>query len=128
MQNNFSVKLHTEQFVPVNSFIETINLDGSEVLRVTKDPKIVEVDEPTFARLENLAFKNGIIELKVLSRLLPDAPDYARGFIGIAFRIDENNSKFEGIYIRPTNGRNENQSRRNSSTQYFSYPDYKFNR
>jgi len=64
----------------------------------------------------------------VLSRLLEDAPDFARGFIGIAFRIDESNSKFECIYIRPTNGRAEDQLRRNRSTQYFSYPDFKFDR
>lgn len=51
-----------------------------------------------------------------------------RGFIGLAFRIDENNSKFECIYIRPANGRSEDQLRRNRSTQYFSYPDFKFDR
>jgi hypothetical protein len=59
---------------------------------------------------------------------LEDAPDFARGFIGIAFRIDESNSNFECIYIRPTNGRAEDQLRRNRSTQYFSYPDFKFDR
>lgn len=30
--------------------------------------------------------------------------------------------------IRPTNGRAEQQLRRNRSTQYFSYPDFKFDR
>jgi len=59
---------------------------------------------------------------------LPDAPEFARGFLGIAFCIDENNEHFESLYIRPTNGRDENQLRRNRSTQYFSYPDYKFDR
>jgi len=63
-----------------------------------------------------------------LSKLLENAPDFARGFIGVAFRIDESNSKFEGIYIRPTNGRADDQLRRNRSTQYFSYPDFKFDR
>ena len=64
----------------------------------------------------------------MLSRLLENAPDFARGFIGVAFRIDEGNSKFEGMYIRPTNGRADDQLRRNRSTQYFSYPDFKFDR
>lgn len=128
MQNNNCIKLNAEKFRAVNTFIEIVDFDGSEVMKVMKDPKIVEVDEATYARLDNFEFKNGTIELNVLSRLLPDAPEYARGFIGVTFHIDENNSKFEGIYIRPTNGRNENQSRRNSSTQYFSYPDYKYNR
>lgn len=59
---------------------------------------------------------------------MPDALEFARGFLGIAFRIDENSEHFEALYIRPMNGRNENQLRRNRSTQYYSYPDYKFDR
>jgi hypothetical protein len=128
MQINNLTTLNVNNSNSVNCFISTVDIDGSKVLRVIKDPKIEAFDEPTYARLNNFEFKNGIIELKVLSRLLPDAPDFARGFIGVTFHIDESNTKFEGIYIRPTNGRNENQLRRNSSIQYFSYPDYKYNR
>ena len=69
-----------------------------------------------------------MIEVKVLSRLLKNAPPTARGFIGIAFRIDDKNSMFESIYIRPTNGRADDQVRRNHSIQYFSYPDFKFDK
>ena len=103
-------------------------IEGKETIRVTKDPKVTAVNEATFAKLVESDFKNGNIEGKVLSKLLEDAPDFARGFIGIAFRIDERNSKFECIYIRPINGRAEDQLRRNRSTQYFSYPDFKFDR
>jgi hypothetical protein len=60
--------------------------------------------------------------------LIANAPDWARGFIGLAFRIEDNNAKFECIYIRPTNGRSNNQIRRNHSIQYFAFPDYKFER
>jgi hypothetical protein len=115
-------------FRPVNTFINTDEIEGKETIRVTKDPKVTAVDEATFAKLINSDFKNGIIEVKVLSRLLEDAPDFARGFIGIAFRIDESNFKFECIYLRPTNARADDQLRRNRSTQYFSYPDFKFDR
>ena len=115
-------------FRPVNTLINTDEIEGKDTIRVTKDPKVTAVDEATFAKLINSDFKNGIIEVKVLSKLLADAPDFARGFIGIAFRINENNSAFECIYIRPTNGRAEDQLRRNRSTQYFSYPDFKFDR
>jgi hypothetical protein len=115
-------------FRPVNTFINTSKIEGKDTIRLTKDPKVTDVDEATFARLIDSNFKNGIIEVKVLSRLLEDAPEFARGFIGVAFRIDESNSKFECIYIRPTNGRAEDQVRRNHSTQYFSYPDFKFDR
>ena len=123
-----NINLLMENVVPFQTFAKNVAIDEIEALRVVKDEAVVDVDEPTYARIKNSVFHNGIIEVKVLSRLLPDAPEYARGFIGVAFRIDENNADFESIYIRPTNGRNENQSRRNSSTQYFSYPDYKFDR
>lgn len=116
------------RFRPVNTFINAVTLDGKQTIQVTKDPAITEVDEPTFARLVHSDFRNGSIEVLVLSKLLENAPDFARGFIGVAFRIDEINSRFEGIYIRPTNGRAEDPLRRNRSTQYFSYPDFKFDR
>ncbi len=102
---------------------------GKKAVRVTKDSSLKAVDEPTYVRIANLAdFRNGVIEVKVLSRLLPNASPASRGFIGLAFRINDDNTKFESIYIRPTNGRAEIQLRRNRSVQYFSYPDYKFDR
>ena len=50
----------------------------------------------------------------------------ARGFIGMAFRVRD--GKFEYIYLRPTNGRADDQVRRNHSTQYSSFPDFDFAR
>src|SRR5205814_6058844 len=85
-------------------------------------------DEPTFVKIPGINFKNGAIEVKVLSRLLKDAPAFARGFIGVAFRINDSNTKYECIYIRPVNARVDDQVRRNHSIQYYSYPDYKFDR
>jgi hypothetical protein len=127
-KNPTTMTVEVDSFRPVNTFINMDEIEGKETLRVIKDPKVTAVDEATFARLKQSAFKNGNIEVKVLSKLLEDAPDYAREFIGIAFRIDASNSKFECIYVRPTNGRAEDQLRRNRSTQYFSYPDFKFDR
>ena len=101
---------------------------GSEVVKVIKDSTVKAVDEPTFVKIRGIEFSNGTIEVKVLSRLLKNAPEFARGFIGIAFRIDERNTRYESIYLRPTNGRANDQVRRNHSTQYYSYPDYKFDR
>lgn len=103
-------------------------LHGKQVVKVRKDTSVKTFDQPTFVRIKGIDFKNGTIEVNVLSRLLPNAPALARGFIGIAFRINENNTKFESIYLRPTNGRANNQLQRNRSIQYFSYPDYDFER
>ncbi len=113
---------------PVHVSMSLTEMNGRKTIRVIKDSSIKAFDEPTFVRLDNIDFKNGVIEVNVLSKLLPDAPDFARGFIGVAFRINENNTGFESIYIRPTNGRATQQLRRNRSVQYFSYPDYTFER
>lgn len=101
---------------------------GREAVKVVKSSAVKEFDEPTFSRVKGIEFANGSIEVKVLSRLLPEAPEMARGFIGIAFRINNDNSKFESIYVRPANARASEQLRRNRSTQYFSFPDFKFDR
>ncbi|MBA4409472.1 MAG: hypothetical protein Q8S54_01270 [Bacteroidota bacterium] len=45
-----------------------------------------------------------------------------------AFHINEDNTKFESIYIRPTNARADDQIRRNHTLQYFSFPDFPFSR
>ena len=104
-------------------------IDGKKVVQVARDTATKGSDRPTFVRLKNTdSFHNGTIEVILLSRLLPTAEAYARGFIGLAFRINKDNSRFESIYIRPTNGRADDQVRRNHSTQYFSYPDYPFDR
>ena len=71
-------------FQSVNSFSNLCSIDGRKAIRVIKDPKIAAVDEPTFARMLNADFRNGIIEVDVLSRLLKDAPESARGFIAVA--------------------------------------------
>jgi hypothetical protein len=122
------IDLKNEKLQAIGVTMVLEKLGGKSVIKVAKDSAVKEVDEPTFVRLNDITFKDGTIEVKVLSKLLPNAPELARGFIGVAFRINESNSKFECIYIRPTNGRAEDQVRRNHSIQYFSFPDYKFPR
>ncbi len=101
---------------------------GAAALRVQKLKEVTAADEPTFVMLDGLAFQDGTIDVEVAGDVLPDAEGGARGFIGVAFRIAPDCSRFESMYIRPTNGRAEVQLRRNRATQYFSYPDYKFDR
>ena len=118
--------LFAQKMRPYGVALSETKLDGKSVTIVAADTSIKTFDEPTFAKLTDSKFHNGTIEVNVLSKFLPKAPDWARGFIGIAFRINDDNSKFECIYIRPDNGRVNDQVRRNHSTQYFSYPDHKF--
>lgn len=121
-----TINFKKQELEPISVFMSHTKLMGENVLKVAADTTIKTFDEPTFVKIKGVDFKNGTIKVKVLSRLITNAPDWARGFIGLAFRIDDKNSKFESIYIRPTNGRSDNQIRRNHSIQYFAFPDFKF--
>ncbi len=123
-----TAKLDITKLQAVSVSMTSAKIMKKDAIRIIKDSAVKEFDEPTFAKLNGVNFKNGTIAVKVLSRLLKDAPETARGFIGVAFRINESNSKFECVYIRPTNGRVEVQLRRNRATQYFSFPEFKFDR
>jgi hypothetical protein len=123
-----TVKLAKGQLEAVNVSMTVETLGDKEVVKVIMDTAVKKADQPTYVRLKGIEFRNGTIELKVLSRLVPNAGAFARGFIGVAFRINGDNTKFESIYIRPTNGRADDQLRRNHATQYFSFPDYGFQR
>ena len=115
-----------------------VRLNGEEVLRVERDLAALPfdvnrleqtVDEPTFVKLKDLDIHSGVIEVKVLSRIIvPSQFLQAQGFIGVDFRINADNTAFESIYLRPNCGRSEYQFVRNHTVQYFAYPDYKFAR
>lgn len=120
------IKLTDDNLIPVGIYLSQDKVNASKALRVVKDSTIILDDEATYARIKNLEFSQGVIEVKVFSKILKTAPSHARGFIGVAFHINEDNSKFEAIYIRPANAMVDDQLRRNRSTQYFAYPDFKF--
>lgn len=121
------INLAKNNWITCNTAIENKTIDNQITLHVTKANKINEYDENTYAKLTGFNFHNGTIEVDMLSKLLPDAPDFARGFIGIAYRINEDDSAFESFYIRPTNGRTcTDPVRKAHGCQYFSYPHYTF--
>jgi len=81
-------------------------------------------DEQSIAILQGSTFKDGVIETEIAGAPRADASEGMRGFIGIAFRVQPRASQFECFYLRPTNGRAEDQLRRNHAAQYISHPDY----
>jgi len=81
-------------------------------------------EDPTIVILPDSNFRDGIIETAIAGSPRPDAPMEMRGFVGIAFRVQPHGSHFEYFFIRPTNGRADDQLRRNHSTQYCSHPDF----
>jgi hypothetical protein len=80
------------------------------------------------ALLADSDFEDGTIEADFAAAPRAGAADSARGFAGIAFRIQPDGSHFECFYLRPTNGRAEDQLRRNHSTQYIANPDFPWQR
>jgi len=80
------------------------------------------------AIVKGVTFRDGVIEVDVAGRRGPYAAPDDRGFIGLAFRVSPGAERFEYIYLRPENGRAEDQIRRNHSTQYASHPDFPFSR
>lgn len=117
----------------VNISVENLTSIGVLISEVTKDgkkaTKIIEDKKPTLkqsmAIIKNLDFTNGTIELEVNGGRRPDSDTTNRGFIGLAFRVQEKDTiSYECFYIRPDNGRANDQLRRNHSTQYISEPQY----
>jgi hypothetical protein len=82
----------------------------------------------SMAVVKGTELQDGTIEVEVAGSAAAGAMDAARGFIGIAFRLQPQAAKFELFYLRPTNGRAEDQLRRNHSTQYVSFPDWPWQR
>lgn len=112
----------------VNGKAEITTYRGRRALHLVPLPEDRNSDGAMLAILTERDFKDGTIEVEVAgSRRADSAPD-ERGFIGVAFRIQPEGSKFEYIYLRPLNGRADDQLRRNHSVQYSSYPDFPWNR
>jgi hypothetical protein len=80
------------------------------------------------ALLKDLDFKDGTVEVDLAGLPGPGASNTARGFVGVAFRSAPHATAFDCFYLRPTNGRADDQLRRNHSAQYVSEPDYGWER
>ncbi|RYF78142.1 MAG: hypothetical protein EOO39_02235, partial [Cytophagaceae bacterium] len=132
---NQETTLKDQSFEFVNVKGSVVELNGEDVLKVERDLDALPFDEkhlgatvngPLYAKLKNSDFENGTIEVKVLSRIQKNTPYRdSWGFIGLAFRINSDNSAFESMYIRPKVGRSKNPVVRNQAIQYYSYPNYK---
>jgi hypothetical protein len=112
----------------VNTKAEITTYRGRPAVHLVPLPDRKSDADAMLAVLGGHDFKDGTIEVEVAgSRRADSAPD-DRGFIGVAFRIQLEGSKFEYIYLRPSNGRADDQLRRNHSVQYSSEPDFPWNR
>jgi hypothetical protein len=103
---------------------ESVTYLGRSAMRVTDAAPQDPDDAGRFAVLPGSSFQDGTIEVNLSGDTAPDAPANLRGFVGIAFRVTRDRSHFECFYLRPRNGRSEDQLQRNHSLQYISIPGF----
>ena len=108
----------------VNVKTETVTFKARKALRVRDAAPPDSGDEGRLVILPKTDFQDGVIEVDLAGEPGPGAGEGARGFMGVAFRVAPDQSRFECIYLRPTNGRAEDQMRRNHSVQYISVPGF----
>jgi hypothetical protein len=117
--------LDTTEFNPYGVKLTKENYRGRDAIKVVEANSTTKSGD-TMAILKDTQFHDGTIEVWLAGEPVDGiaAAQGARGFIGIAFRIADDPSSYEAIYIRPTNGRADDQLRRNHSVQYISHPEY----
>ncbi len=76
------------------------------------------------AIVSGLEFSSGTIEVELAGEPGTGASGGARGFVGVAFRVQPDRKTYDCFYLRPTNGRADDQERRNHSAQYISHPEH----
>jgi hypothetical protein len=116
---------NADQLIGRNVSIAPTNFKGQSAVQVIA--KSGAANGTSYASVKNVSFRDGVIEVDLAGQPAADTFAGARGFIGVAFRIQDD-GRYEYIYLRPTNGRADDQVRRNHSTQYSSYPDFDFAR
>jgi hypothetical protein len=117
-----------EGLKPVNSKIESVTYKGRKAIRVTDTAPEGTSDDGRFVVVAGSQFQDGLIEVDVAGDRIAGAAETARGFVGIAFRVVHDGPPFEAFYLRPFNGRSDDQLQRNHSAQYISSPEFPWNR
>src|SRR6266852_2899133 len=103
-----------------NVAAEPAMLQGKKGLRIT----MMSGETPQLAPIIGLEFDNGVIEADIAGAPAPGVAEGARGFVGIAFRLQNDMRTYDAFYLRATNGRADDQERRNHAVQYISQPDW----
>jgi hypothetical protein len=120
-----------------NVAAEPATLEGKQGLKLTLSAEAAKrlesapaapQDLEQLALIDGLVFSNGVIEAELAGAPAPGAGGGARGFVGIAFRVQDDRKSYDAFYLRPTNGRADDQERRNHTTQYISHPDWPWDR
>jgi len=112
----------------VNGRAELVTYRGVRSVKLVPAPETAGKDQDMLAILDREEFKDGTIQIDVAGAPRPGMPADSRGFIGVSFRTGPHGAWSEIFYLRPTNGRAEDQLRRNHAVQYVSEPDFPWHR
>ena len=120
--------LAPERLERVNVVAEAVEHRGKTAVRLVEAPGATG-DAETLAIVPGARLRDGTVEVEIAGapRAGTEAGG-ARGFVGLAFRLQKDPLRYECFYLRPTNGRAEDQLRRNHTTQYISHPDHPWHR
>jgi hypothetical protein len=103
---------------------DLVTYRGRRAVHLIASPDHEAPTESISAILGDTDFANGTIEADVAGAPRAGAPGDSRGFIGLAIRVQPGGQRYENFYVRPTNGRADDQLRRNHAVQYTSEPDF----
>ena len=112
----------------LNGYTEIVTYRGVRAVKLVPAPETAGKDEDMMAILDRAEFKDGTIQIDVAGSPRPGVSPDSRGFIGISFRTGPRGEWSEMFYLRTTNGRAEDQLRRNHTVQYVSHPDFPWHR
>jgi hypothetical protein len=108
----------------LNGTVEKVNYKGREAVKLIIAKGKEQSDEDMMAIVPGTDFEDGTLEVDVSGAPRPGSGPTAKGFVGLAFRVQNDGEASELFYIRPANGRMQDQAMRNHSTQYVSSPGY----
>jgi hypothetical protein len=112
----------------VGGAAEVVAYRGRRAVHLTPSAAPGSADTGVVAIVTGADFGDGTIEVDVAGAPRAGAPADSRGFIGVEFRLSESGARGEIVYLRPSNGRADDQLRRNHAVQYESIPDFPWHR
>src|SRR5215216_3367877 len=93
----------------LNGRTEVVEHRGRPSVKLVPSPETAGKDADMLAIVGENQFKDGTIEVDVAGAPRVGMPPDSRGFIGIAFRAGVHGEWSEVFYLRPTNGRVDDQ-------------------
>jgi hypothetical protein len=114
------------QLQAVNVTVTRVQYRGRDAFKVV--PRAEGTNAYHTIAIVDQQMGDGTIEADIAGVPAAGADTSARGFVGIAFHVDSAGGRYGAFYLRPTNGRAQDQLRRNHATQYVSEPEYPWHR